>query len=309
MYDNNRINFYNLKKLDLNNIRQNSRILILGKSHTGKTTLIKDLLRQSNVSKKTCITTKYDKEEYKEFIPSDCIYDEYQQETLQEIIKTQKKNIKEKGIEHTDNHFLVMDNCLYDNNWTTQTEMKYMFLNSRCDKISLLLTMPFPSGIPLPLRSNIDYIFILRENIISNRKKIYEYYASMFPSFDVFCNVMDQCTENYECLVIHNTANSNKLEDQVFWYKANLSDHSSDNPSDNSSNNTTNTSIANENKNVENVNENIEDNEYVIVNKNEVLNKDETNEREVVQEKENGLVQEKENVNENVEKEIKKGWF
>jgi hypothetical protein len=31
---------------------------------------------------------------------------------------------------------------------------------------------------------------------------------------------MDQCTENYECLVINNNAKSNKLQDQVFWYKA-----------------------------------------------------------------------------------------
>jgi hypothetical protein len=34
---------------------------------------------------------------------------------------------------------------------------------------------------------------------------------------------MDQCTENFECLVICNGVQSNKLEDQVFWYKA--SDH------------------------------------------------------------------------------------
>ena len=32
---------------------------------------------------------------------------------------------------------------------------------------------------------------------------------------------MDQCTENFECIVINNNAKSNKLEDQVFWYKAN----------------------------------------------------------------------------------------
>ena len=42
----------------------------------------------------------------------------------------------------------------------------------------------------------------------------------MFPTFEVFCAVMDQCTENYECLVINNNAKSNKLTDQVFWYKA-----------------------------------------------------------------------------------------
>ena len=42
----------------------------------------------------------------------------------------------------------------------------------------------------------------------------------MFPTFEIFCQVMDACTENFECLVIHNNAKSNKLEDQVFWYKA-----------------------------------------------------------------------------------------
>ena len=42
----------------------------------------------------------------------------------------------------------------------------------------------------------------------------------MFPTFEMFCQVMDQCTENYECLVINNNSKSNKLQDQVFWYKA-----------------------------------------------------------------------------------------
>jgi hypothetical protein len=60
----------------------------------------------------------------------------------------------------------------------------------------------------------------LRENYIANRKRIYENYAGMFPTFESFCQVMDQCTENYECLVINNNSKSNKLHDQVFWYKA-----------------------------------------------------------------------------------------
>ena len=33
---------------------------------------------------------------------------------------------------------------------------------------------------------------------------------------------MDQCTENYECLVVQINASSNKLQDQVFWYKADI---------------------------------------------------------------------------------------
>jgi hypothetical protein len=33
---------------------------------------------------------------------------------------------------------------------------------------------------------------------------------------------MDQCTQNYECLVINNNTQSNKLEDAIFWYKAEM---------------------------------------------------------------------------------------
>jgi hypothetical protein len=70
------------------------------------------------------------------------------------------------------------------------------------------------------LRTNIDYVFILREPYIANRKRIWENYAGMFPTFESFCQVMDQCTENFECLVVHKNAKSNKLQDQIFWYKA-----------------------------------------------------------------------------------------
>ena len=31
---------------------------------------------------------------------------------------------------------------------------------------------------------------------------------------------MDQCTENFECLVIDNSVKSNKIEEVVYWYKA-----------------------------------------------------------------------------------------
>jgi hypothetical protein len=80
--------------------------------------------------------------------------------------------------------------------------------------------MQYAIGIPPNLRTNIDWVFILRDASYQNRKKLYECYASIFPTFDMFCQTMDQCTDNFECLVIQNCAKSNRLEDQVFWYKA-----------------------------------------------------------------------------------------
>ena len=97
-------------------------------------------------------------------------------------------------------------------------------MNGRHYKLMFVLTQQFPLGLQPLLRTNIDYVFILRENLVSNRRRIYENYAGMFPTFEVFCQVMDQCTENFECLVINNNAKSNRLEDQVFWYKAEAHD-------------------------------------------------------------------------------------
>jgi hypothetical protein len=63
-------------------------------------------------------------------------------------------------------------------------------------------------------------VFLCRENYVSNRKRLYEHYAGMFPTFEIFCQVMNQCTENYEVLVINNLIKSNRIEDCIFWYKA-----------------------------------------------------------------------------------------
>jgi len=116
--------------------------------------------------------------------------------------------------------FVIMDDCLYDNTWSKEKVMRLLFMNGRHWKIMLIITMQYPLGVPPNLRTNIDYVFILREPYISNRKRIYENYAGMFPTFESFCQIMDQCTENYECLVIDNNAKSNKLEDLIYWYKA-----------------------------------------------------------------------------------------
>ena len=116
--------------------------------------------------------------------------------------------------------FVILDDCLYDATWTKDKMMRLLFMNGRHWKVMLIITMQYPLGIPPNLRTNIDYVFILREPYISNRRRIWENYAGMFPTFEGFCQVMDQCTENYECLVINNNAKSNKLQDQIFWYKA-----------------------------------------------------------------------------------------
>lgn len=219
----------NLKKFDISNIGDDSVIVFIGKRRTGKSFLVRDLLYyHRDIPISTVISgTEAANKFYGNIFPSMFIHDEYTPLLIEKVLRRQKQ-IKKKMSSNECNDIesraiLILDDCLYDNSWIKDKNIRCLFMNGRHYNIMFMITMQYPLGIPPNLRTNIDYVFILRENNICNRRRIYENYASMFPTFDIFCTVMDQCTENYECLVIQINASSNKLQEQVFWYKA--SDH------------------------------------------------------------------------------------
>lgn len=214
-----------LRKFDISKVKYDSIVVLLGRRGTGKSFLAKDILYyHRDIPVGTIISgTENANHFFSNFVPKIFIYDEYSPQIVSNFMKRQKrmKKLIEKGETDLDERaFLVFDDCLYDDAWKKDKNIREIFMNGRHYKILYLLTMQHPLGISPHLRTNIDFVFILRDNYISNRKRIYEHYAGMFKTFEMFCSVMDKCTENYECLVIDNTIQSNKIEDQIFWYKA-----------------------------------------------------------------------------------------
>lgn len=225
---------FNIRKFDMSMLKErcavdshkSPMIVLIGKKDTGKSFLVKDILYHT----RDCypIGTVISGSEvangfFQEMVPSKLIYDKYKPEIIENIIKRQMKLKQMRADRKTSQDpraFLILDDCLYDNTWIQQESTRYVFMNGRHVDLTTMITMQYPLGVPPNLRTNVDFIFILRENMIGNRKRIYENYAGMFPSFEMFCTFMDNCTENYECLVICNCVQSNRLEDQVFWYKA-----------------------------------------------------------------------------------------
>jgi hypothetical protein len=213
-----------LKKFDMASIKDTSIVVLIGKRDTGKSWLVRDLLwHHKDIPVGTVISpTEAVNRFYADMVPSLFIHDKVNPELLASVVKRQKIITKRT---HTSPNidpraFVVLDDCFYDNSWVSDVSMRYLFCNGRHVKTLVLITMQYPLGVPPSLRTNIDYVFILRENIVNNRKRIYDNYAGMFPNFDSFAQTMNQTTENYECLVIHNNSKSNRIEDQVFWYKA-----------------------------------------------------------------------------------------
>jgi len=225
-----------LRKFDMKNIsfrpeeNKGPVVVLIGRRDTGKSFLVRDLLYyHQDIPIGTVISgTEAGNGFFAAHVPKLFIHDEYNTAIIENILKRQKTVLKQikkemeayKRTTIDPRAFVILDDCLYDNKWTKDKMMRLLFMNGRHWKIMLIITMQYPLGIPPNLRTNIDYVFILREPYIANRRRIWENYAGMFPTFESFCQVMDQCTENFECLVINNNSKSNKLQDTIFWYKA-----------------------------------------------------------------------------------------
>lgn len=230
---------FNIKKFNMDMIRDRCAldskkapmIVLVGKRDTGKSFLVKDIL--ANCRESFPIGTVISGSEvaspfFQDLVPSKLIHDKYNPNIVMGAIKRQmavkqSRNHQMRAGQHSNvdpRAFLILDDCLYDKTWMNEESTRYVFMNGRHIDLMTMITMQYPLGVPPNLRTNIDFVFILRETVIGNRKRIYENYAGMFPTFQMFCQFMDQCTENYECLVVCNGIQSNRLEDQVFWYKA-----------------------------------------------------------------------------------------
>ena len=219
-----------LSKFNMTMVPDDSVVLFIGRRGTGKSWLIKDLMwHKQRFPIGTVISgTEGANAFYSTIVPSLFIHDEFNSAIIANVLKRQdaitkqiRKETETRGGSAIDRRaFIVMDDCMYDTKWINDKFVRSLFMNGRHYGLLYVLALQYVMGIPPVLRGQVDYVFILRENQVSARRRIYEQFAGIFPTFELFCQIMDQCTEDYECLVIHNGAKTNKIEDCVFWYKA-----------------------------------------------------------------------------------------
>lgn len=156
---------------------------------------------------------------FQKIIPNTFIFNEYNAEKIELFIKRQKIAMK-----HTPNPwaFLIVDDCADDPTLLNTPLQNGLLKRGRHWKICYILALQYSMDIRRSIRSNIDGTFILREPIITNRKSLWENFASIIPDFSTFCQIMDQLTNDYTALYIQNTSNNNNWKECVFWYKAPL---------------------------------------------------------------------------------------
>jgi hypothetical protein len=221
-----------IKKFNINDMVDHCTIAMIAKRATGKSFLTREIMfKKRNIISAIAISrTEKLNSFYSEFIPDSYIYPEYSSDILTRIYERQtqmnednKKRLKDGKKNKDDSIMLIMDDCMSSKGtWLKDPNILELFFNGRHHHISFILTMQYAVGIPPEMRSNFDYIFLLAEDVISNRKRLFEHYAGMFPSFDIFQQIFTELTDNYGMMVINNRVHSKNITDKVFWYKAKI---------------------------------------------------------------------------------------
>jgi hypothetical protein len=214
-----------IRKFEPTLISHTSKLMFIGSTDSGKTFAMRHILsRFTDIPVGMVISgTEFANHNYSKMVPGKFISDKYTPEQLFRFVRRQAKlaDEKEKGTDLDNRAFLIMDDCLHDAPaWKKDEFLKFIFYAGRHIGTFFMLSSQYPLGIPPDMRGNLQFVFLFREPFLANRRRLYENYAGFFPSFELFCDVMDQLTEDYGCLVLNMKTKSNKLSDQVFWWKA-----------------------------------------------------------------------------------------
>ena len=224
-----------INELDVNTLKpehskdykNGCKLVIIGAPGTGKSTIIKSII----YAKKHILAvgqvfsgTEDSNGFFGEFFPESFIYNGLDASDLTPLDNFQKRQkIARQYIEPTGGYpwaLNVIDDCTYDTAFLKKPIMKNLMKNGRHWTMLHILSLQYCLDIKPDIRVNINGVFILRESRLDIRKKLYENYGGCIPSFDMFCQIMDALTTDYTALYINNMSTSNKIEDTVFYYKA-----------------------------------------------------------------------------------------
>lgn len=206
--------------------------ILIGKKNTGKSTVIQDILYYLSKSglPRVCVFSGTEEANgfFRQYVPGTFIFDGSNVENqLKTILETQQHLTKQKQYgkipSDTDIRItIVLDDLGYARSILKKEVIRQIFMNGRHYGISMIISCQYCMDISVDLRTNADFIYVLKQNNASSIKNLYENYFGGFENKRDFQTVLEACTQNYQCLVLDNTIPTTDVQIVCFWYKAKL---------------------------------------------------------------------------------------
>jgi len=217
-----------IREFDPTSIAADATILIVGKRHTGKTTLTRDIMYHVKNNLDLCLgmnPTEMGNHNLEFFTPKSLIFHEFNDEKLKHLLEWQKRSVaNDKAMKIG----LIMDDCMAETTGTGSKKKKVMGSNDivkvfklgRHLKLFYINCMQYIKDAPPEIRGNVDLLFAFGTTSGNEREKLWKEYFAMFSNYKSFCQVFEACTQQYECIVLDTRKAAKQPTDSVFYYKA-----------------------------------------------------------------------------------------
>jgi hypothetical protein len=207
-----------IKKFDPSKLGDGCVIVMIAKRASGKSVLIKDLLfhkRKSLPSGVVFAGTESGNGFFGKFIPDLFVYNEFDADALGRLVNQQRR-LSKQG--RADPAFVILDDCAFDRKFMNSKLMRECIFNGRHYGLWICMSSQWAMDLPPSFRSNIDYVFILKDNLY--RERLHKNFFPFIPTLDTFNRIMDVCTADYGCLVLDNNSHSTNISECIYHYKA-----------------------------------------------------------------------------------------
>lgn len=164
-------------------------MVINGKQGAGKSVLIKYLMRENMLSPEkfdygvVFSNTAWENGSWN-FLPQEYVYEEYNENALQNLMKLQKYHLKN-GVKTS--AFVIFDDCLDDKDQFCSEVLKKLSVQLRHYNISLIISTQYPHLVPPRFRSNAMHAaFFNIGSGVRELEALYQAYGQRFKDYNEF---------------------------------------------------------------------------------------------------------------------------
>jgi len=202
-------------------------LVAVGRRRTGKSFAFRHILYEMRhhfhggiVISQTDELNKY----WRQYIPKQFIYNKYDGAIIQKVFARQKAimnhpKLSEKEKQRQLKFFIILDDVISDDGLRLDPDLKELFVAGRHYKLFVMLTTQYAKAITPTLRSNADYVLVLRNNNEHQLDSLYKDFGN-FLTRAGFNSTMEEHTRDNEILVFDYSKESQDPHIVLNWFKA-----------------------------------------------------------------------------------------
>ena len=127
---------------------------------------------------------------FEKMVPSSCIHGNLDLDVIERALEVQKELLERNKLRSL---LLVADDCAFNKGVWRSPTVRSAFFNGRHFRTGLVLSMQYLMDLTPDLRTNVDYIVCTAENIHQNKKRLWQAFFGVFPTYAQFDKVFSAC--------------------------------------------------------------------------------------------------------------------